>query len=140
MKYFTMIIIGLISLSLIANDKLDMLNTSEGIYIPHTFKIGRTTYKDMYWRLRFRPPEIKTNGQQSALEVSEDGNTWKFVKLVPVFAFKSACQELSKTKYKNDIDRRMHNKDKKHAKDKDVQKLVNWIAFNSDKCGTKPID
>lgn len=140
MKYLAMIMIGLISLSLIANDKVDMLNSAEGIYIPYTFKIGRTTYKDMYWRLRFRPAEVKTNGQQSALDVSEDGQNWKMVKLVPCFAFRTACNELSNTKFKNGVARNMHTKNKKYSEDKDVMKLVRWIAYNSDKCGVKSSD
>lgn len=140
MKYLVMIMIGLISLSLIANDKVDMLNSAEGIYIPHTFKIGRTTYKDMHWRLRFRPAEVKTNGQQSALDVSEDGQNWKIVKLVPGSAFRTACNELSNTKFKNGVARYMHTKNKKYSEDKDVMKLVRWIAYNSDKCGVKSSD
>lgn len=140
MKYLAIIMAGLLSLSLAANDKVDMLRSSQGIYIPHTFKIGRTTYKDKYWRLRFRPEEVKTNGQQSALDVSDDGQNWKIVKLVPCFAFKTACNELSRTKFKNGVARVMHNKNKKHAEDRDVNKLVRWIAFNSDKCGDKPAD
>lgn len=62
------------------------------------------------------------------------------VKLVPCFAFRTACNELSNTKFKNGVARNMHTKNKKYSEDKDVMKLVRWIAYNSDKCGVKPSD